>query len=55
MQFHPENIRKLGNSEFLAISEDIQNVYGDLQNFIADATSWYEVKTNNAVLAKPVV
>lgn len=60
MQLHPANMRKLDNSAFLAIAEDIQNLYGGLlHNFIAEATTWYEMmKTNdanNAVLNESVV
>ena len=44
MQLHPENKRQLDKSSFLTMAEGIENLYGDfLDNFIAGATTWYEV------------
>lgn len=38
---HIENMRKIEKSAFLAIAEDIQNLYGRLlHNFIAEGTIW---------------
>ena len=40
MQLHPENMRKLDKSSFLAMAEDIENLYGGfLQNFIAESST----------------
>ena len=41
MQLHPENMRKLDKSSFLAMAEDIENLYGEfLHNIIVEATTW---------------
>ena len=37
MQLHRENIRKFDKSSFLAMAEDIENLYGGfLHNFITE-------------------
>ena len=52
MQRHPENMRNLDKSSFLAMAEDIEKLYGGfLYTFIAEATTptWFEMfKTDEA-------
>ncbi|KMQ93995.1 52 kda repressor of the inhibitor of the protein kinase-like protein [Lasius niger] len=49
MQLHPDALKKLDKVSFLAVAEDINSLYGDiLSNFIAEATTWYEMWKNEA-------
>lgn len=49
MQLHPDAMEKLDKVSFLAVTKDINSLYGDiLTNFIAE-TTWYEMWKNEAI------